>query len=614
MDSFKAVQIGCGGRAQAHARAIAQVKRLDFVATCDLIEEKAKKTASAHGVPRTYTDFREMIETESPDVVAFITPPAIRSQVVLPILKYKPKALVIEKPMAITLEEAEEMVNKADEADCCFVISHQCRYSEEMVKLRELIKSGRLGKIEKIIVNCKLNLMGQGTHILDLIQMMLPEKEPRWVMAQRDGTNELYARGGGAHPTCDHAILQIGYDDGVIAFASIGNRSPDVPENINNTSLQFQVSAIGSDGYGEATLGYGLDAFFSEGDAERGRFPGFDTNAHMTQALYEEVVDVLEGVKDEHQASAHGALKAQRIINAAYESSLQGRAIHLPYRPLPGTLARTRHRVAASRPPVASTLMYGRYSRKETLEEIASAGFQHVDLWMLPSMASHFDSEAEDVSELKVELQELGLSVPMISYYGAVPIEDKLRVGYALGAKVAVTGGANVFKSPNIAEKLKPHLDLAHQLGITIAFENHINSMETIEDMQKLLDTLSHPAASICLAPTHLEFCRQHTEDALAALKDRVSVLYLWDMNAYTPEDNQGKHWRDGDAQTPGTSDLDFRSILTAAIRYAPLALWSFTWHGTEDWPIERITSGLIRASRHIDRCRPLNPESVFWR
>ena len=614
MNTLKAVQIGCGGRAQAHARAISQVKRLNFVATCDLIEEKAKRTANAYGVPRTYTDFRKMMETEQPDVVAFIAPPAIRSQVVLPVLEYKPKALVIEKPMAISLEEAEEMVDAADKAGTCFVISHQCRYSEEMIKLRDLIQTGRLGKIEKIIANCKLNLMGQGTHILDLIEMMLSEKEPRWVMAQIDGISQLYARGGRAHPACDHAILQIGYDDGIVAFASIGNRSPDVPENIKNISLQFQVSVIGSDGYGEATLGYGLDAFFSDGSTERIRSPGFDTNAHLTQALYEEVVDVLEGVKNEHQASAHGALKVQRIINAAYESSLQGHAIQLPYRPLPGTLARVRHRVAANRPVVASTLMYGRHSRQEALREIASAGFQYVDLWMVPGMANHFDPEKEEVSALKAELQSLGLSVPMISYYGSAPIEAKLRVAHALGARVAVTGGVNVAKVPDIAERLKPQLDLAQQLGIKIAFENHKGSMETIEDMEALLDALNHPAASICLAPTHLEFCGQHPEDALAALKEYISIIYLWDMNVYTPKNNPGKHWGDGDAQIPGASNLDFRSILTAAIRYAPQALWSFTWHGTEDWSIERITSGLIRASRHIDRCRPLNPDSVFWR
>ncbi|MDP6357638.1 MAG: TIM barrel protein [Planctomycetota bacterium] len=614
MAKFKAVQIGCGGRAQAHAQALAKVGRFEFSATCDLIEEKAKQTAGANGVPRASIDFRELMESEQPDVVAFIAPPAIRSEVILPILEYKPKALVIEKPMTIALEEAECLVAAADEAGTCFVVCHQCRYGEDMVRLHQLIQDGRLGKIEKILVNCKLNLMGQGTHILDLIEMMLPGSEARWIMAQIDGAGELYRQGGHHHPTCDHATIQIGYGDGVMALASIGSRSPDVPETLNSIALEFQVAAIGSDGYAEAIIGHGWNAFFADGASDCGRGPSFDKNAYMTQALYEEVADVLEGKKEKHQASAHGALHAHRIITAAYESSLQGRAISLPHCPRPGTLARVRHAVAARQPVVASTLMYGHYSREGTLRELASAGFEQIDLWMLPGMAGHFDPETEDMDSLRSELQRHGLSVPMVSIYGSQPVEAKLRAAHELGATVAVMGGMNVKESPDQVQALKPLLDLARELRLTLAFENHINTMESIEDMQALLDSLDHPAASICLAPTHLEFCGQHPEDALASLKDRISVVYLWDMDVYTPSDNASKHWQDGDAQTPGASDLDFRSILTAAVRYAPEAVWSFTWHGTEDWAIERITSGLVRAARHIDRCRPLQPDSVFWR
>jgi predicted dehydrogenase len=328
MNKFKAIQIGCGGRAQTHARAIAQVERLDFAATCDLVEERAQRTADANGVKRVHTDFRQVIETEQPDVVTFVTPPSIRSQVILPILEYRPKALVIEKPMALSLEEAETMVAAADEAGTCFVVCHQCRYSKEMIQLRDLIQSGRLGKPEKVMVNCRLDLLDQGTHILDLVEMMFPNSEPQWVLAQVDGAGQSFAQEGNL--TCKHAIIQIGYSNGIVVFASIGNRSPVLPENPDNVSLQFQVSVIGSDGYGEATLAHGLDAFFAEGEAEQSRFPGFDVNANMTQSLYEEVVDVLEGKKEEHQASAHGALHVQRILNAAYGSALQNRAIAIP--------------------------------------------------------------------------------------------------------------------------------------------------------------------------------------------------------------------------------------------------------------------------------------------
>lgn len=57
---------------------------------------------------------------------------SIRSEVVLPVLEYRPEALFIEKPMALSLEEAEQMVAAADDAGTCFVVCHQCRYSQEM--------------------------------------------------------------------------------------------------------------------------------------------------------------------------------------------------------------------------------------------------------------------------------------------------------------------------------------------------------------------------------------------------------------------------------------------------------------------------------------------------
>lgn len=611
---FKGVQIGCGGRAQTHTRALTQVQRIELTALCDLVEEKARRTAEAYNVPRIYTDFRKMMELERPDIVAFIAPPAIRSQVVLPVLEYRPRALVIEKPMAISLEEVERMVALAEKAETCFVICHQCRYGKEMVRLRDLLQEGRFGKIEKVLVNCKLNLMEQGTHILDLIEMLFPESRACWVLAQVEGMSQLYARGGGSHPAPDHSLLQIGYDDGMVVFASIGCRSPDVPETRDNYSLQFQIAVIGSSGYGEAIIGYGWNAFFTDGTKDCGRSPAFDAEAYMTQALYEEVVDVLEGKKEEHQASAQKALQVHRLINSAYESALQGRAISLPYKAPRGTLARLRHRMSANRPTVASTLMYGRYTRQEALQAIADAGFQFVDLWMLPGMANHFDPEVENVETLKEELRELGLSVPMVSFYNSKPVEAKLRVAHALGARVAVTSGVNVRKHPEVIESLKAQLSLAQQLGLTLAFENHVDALETLEDMIALLEALNHPSASLCLAPTHLELCGQHPEEVLAVLKDRISVIYLWDMNVYIPREDPHLHWRNGDAQIPGGSDLDFSSLLTSAVRYAPSALWAFTWHGTEDWPLERITQGLIRARRYIERCRPLYPDSVFWR
>jgi sugar phosphate isomerase/epimerase len=128
-----------------------------------------------------------------------------------------------------------------------------------------------------------------------------------------------------------------------------------------------------------------------------------------------------------------------------------------------------------------------------------------------------------------------------------------------------------------------------------------------------------HPAAGICLAPTHLALYGETAEDAIQTLRDRIFAIYIWDAEVYTTleqadlskEDNW---WENGAAQTPGASDIDFRSYLTAAVRYAPEALWALTWHGTYDWDIERIIGSLKQAANVIDKSRPLNVDSVYNR
>lgn len=128
-----------------------------------------------------------------------------------------------------------------------------------------------------------------------------------------------------------------------------------------------------------------------------------------------------------------------------------------------------------------------------------------------------------------------------------------------------------------------------------------------------------HPAATICLAPTHLALYGETAEDALYELKDRIGVIYICDVEVYTTLeeadlDKPDNWWENGVAQTPGASNMNFRSYLTAAVRYAPEALWALTWHGTCDWDLKRIIGSLKQASNVVDRNRPLNLNSVFLR
>jgi sugar phosphate isomerase/epimerase len=238
---------------------------------------------------------------------------------------------------------------------------------------------------------------------------------------------------------------------------------------------------------------------------------------------------------------------------------------------------------------------------------------------MNPPWAEHFKVD-EDVGKLKEELASLGLRVPMISYYAQPPVDRKLRIAKELGAHVAVTGGINLKRRPEKLAELREELELAYELDIKISYENHYGELETIEDMQYFLQALDyHPAATIALAPTHLSLFGQTPEDALHALKDRVTVCYLWDVDSsITPTEadlsKKDNWWENGMAQTPGGSDIDFHSYMQAANRYAPEAILNLNWHGTYHWDLPRIMASLIQARHVIDRSRHLNVDSVFNR
>jgi predicted dehydrogenase len=74
---LKGVGIGAGYFAPFHYEAWTRIPEVDIVALCDRTEEKARPVMAAHGIPRSYADWRQMLDAERPDFVDIITPPII---------------------------------------------------------------------------------------------------------------------------------------------------------------------------------------------------------------------------------------------------------------------------------------------------------------------------------------------------------------------------------------------------------------------------------------------------------------------------------------------------------------------------------------------------------
>ena len=137
--------IGCGRIADRHVRLLTSMPEFRLEAVSDVTPDKADRVAAAHGV-RAYADYREMLDREKPDLVHVLTPSGSHAAIALDCLETVPNVLV-EKPMALTLPDADEMIAKAERLGGRLFVVKQNRYNLPVVKLREALEAGRFGKL-----------------------------------------------------------------------------------------------------------------------------------------------------------------------------------------------------------------------------------------------------------------------------------------------------------------------------------------------------------------------------------------------------------------------------------------------------------------------------------
>lgn len=140
--------VGCGRISKKYTEILAtQMEEAHLVAVCDLNPDKAKATGDAYEVPY-YDDMHQMIQklTDQIDVVCILTPSGNHAQNVVDLAGYG-KHLVVEKPMALTLSDADRMIRTCDRNGVKLFVVKQNRYNLPVQKLREAIDSERFGKL-----------------------------------------------------------------------------------------------------------------------------------------------------------------------------------------------------------------------------------------------------------------------------------------------------------------------------------------------------------------------------------------------------------------------------------------------------------------------------------
>ncbi len=115
-------------------------------ALCDLLEERAQALAQQYGIPKVYSDWREMLEREQPGVVSVCLPNVMHREVTLAALEAGAHVLC-EKPLATSVVEAREMFEAARSAGRILMAAQHLRFSAEARAIKRVIDGGALGEI-----------------------------------------------------------------------------------------------------------------------------------------------------------------------------------------------------------------------------------------------------------------------------------------------------------------------------------------------------------------------------------------------------------------------------------------------------------------------------------
>lgn len=212
---IKAGVVGVGAMGQHHARVYYELSELSgvkLVGVADTDIEQAKKIANKFDA-LAFGDYKELA-CQDLDVVSIVVPTSLHKEVASTFIK-KGVHVLIEKPIADTLEDAEYLKNEAKKNDVKLMVGHIERFNPAVLKLKECIENGELGEIISISAKrvgplaVRIRDVGiivdLGVHDIDVISFLIG-KPVRTVKARA---------GNVKHPSdCeDYAILMLDFDN-----------------------------------------------------------------------------------------------------------------------------------------------------------------------------------------------------------------------------------------------------------------------------------------------------------------------------------------------------------------------------------------------------------------
>ena len=350
---MKYALIGCGRIAINHLKAAVN-NQLEIVGVCDVLPNKMeeileKAELTDKNIPN-YLDYKDLVEKESPELVSIATESGSHAE----IAKYciqKGIHCIIEKPMAMNIKDADEIIELAEKHNVKVSACHQNRFNIAIQELRKAIESGRFGKLSHGSINVRWNrnqdyytqapwrgtwaedggaLMNQCIHGIDLLRWMMGEEiDTVYGVTRQQYHDYLEAEDLGA------AIVQ--FKNG--ALGMIEGTTNVFPKNLEETLYVFGEKGTVKIG---GTSTNNIDVWdFSDEDESDAKNKGLKEatsnvygNGHTS--LFADVMDAIQNDRKPYVDAVAGK-NALELVLAIYKSKKTGEPVKLPLKDFAST-------------------------------------------------------------------------------------------------------------------------------------------------------------------------------------------------------------------------------------------------------------------------------------
>jgi predicted dehydrogenase len=260
MSKYSVMVVGMGKRGKHHATHFHANENFNVIGICDIDEGRLQEAASMLEDPITGTDAAAMAAELKPDVFCFCTLPNLRTEMISIGVECGAKLIAFEKPVALTSEEGIRVKELLDSSDAKVVVSHQHRYGQHYQAVKEIIASGKIGKVHTVYGYAHGWAAHMLSHIIDYSMWFNDYVKAEWVMSQATGKCKLED----FHTSPDYIGGFVQYKNGVRGIYECGGGAPDVPE-VERWWGKNKIGAIGTEGYAEVYTGNGYKAVTKDG-------------------------------------------------------------------------------------------------------------------------------------------------------------------------------------------------------------------------------------------------------------------------------------------------------------------------------------------------------------